>query len=127
MSNVPGLAIMVWSCDLAKPENLATPFMAAQAAAALDLDVEMLFTAQAISWLLPAHGERLAGFGTQSRCVREYLETCATMGIRVYACSQAMAGAGLRTEELVPQCSGHSGMVAFVERSIDPDWRTLVF
>ena len=58
-----GLAIMVWSCDLTRPELLATPFMTAQAAAALDMPVKMLFTSQSVEWLLLEHRDKLVGFG----------------------------------------------------------------
>jgi len=43
------------------------------------------------------------------------------------ACSQALAALGLPREALVSQCSGLGGMVAFVERTQDPRWSTLVF
>jgi predicted peroxiredoxin len=122
-----GLAIMVWSCDPQNPERAATPFMAAQAAAAMDLKVEMLFTAQAVQWLLPEHAETLIGFGPQRLPVRHYLEAAAGLGIEMRACSQAMHALGLGREALVPQCAGPGGLVAFLGRGQDPAWRTLVF
>jgi predicted peroxiredoxin len=122
-----GLAIMVWSCDPQNPERAATPFMAAQAAAAMDLKVEMLFTAQAVQWLLPEHAETLIGFGPQRLPVRHYLEAAAGLGIEMRACSQAMHALGLGREGLVPQCAGLGGLVAFLGRGQDPAWRTLVF
>jgi predicted peroxiredoxin len=121
------LAIMVWSCDIRNPQRAATPFMVAQAAAALDLHVEMLFTAEAIGWLLPENGALPIGFGPQARRVREYLETCAELGITIHACSQAMAAAEIRRDMLVPQCGGFAGMVSFVDHCHDAGWRTLVF
>jgi predicted peroxiredoxin len=122
-----GLAIMVWSCDPQNPERAATPFMAAQAAAAMDLKVEMLFTAQAVQWLLSAHADTLIGFGPQRLPVRHYLEAAAGLGIEMRACSQAMHALGLGREALVPQCAGPGGLVAFLGRGQDPAWRTLVF
>jgi predicted peroxiredoxin len=122
-----GLAIMVWSCDLNNPERAATPFMAAQAAAAMDLKVEMLFTAQAVQWLFPEHGDQLIGFGPQSLPVRHYLEAAAGLGIELRACSQAMHALGRGRDALAPQCAGLGGMVDFLGRGQDPAWRTLVF
>jgi predicted peroxiredoxin len=123
----PGLLIMVWSCDLQKPELAATPFMVAQAAAALDLQVEMLFTAQAVQWLFLEHRDRLIGFGPQRLSVRHYLEAAADVGIEIRACSQAMHALGCRSDTLAPQCAGLGGIVAFIERGQDPAWRALVF
>jgi predicted peroxiredoxin len=122
-----GLAIMVWSCDPKNPERAATPFMNAQAAAAMDLKVEMLFTAQAVQWLLPEHADTLIGFGPQSLPVRHYLEAAAGLGIEMRACSQAMHALGLGREALVAQCVGLGGMVAFLGRGQEVGWRMLVF
>lgn len=122
-----GLAIMVWSCDLRQPELLATPFMAAQAASALEMQVNMLFTAQAVQWLLPEHGDTLIGFGPQRLPLRHYLETAAEAGVELRACSQAWHALGLGSTPLASQCAGFEGMVAFIARGHDPGWRTLVF
>jgi predicted peroxiredoxin len=126
-ATTPGLSIMVWSCDLGNRERAATPFMVAQAATALDLRVEMLFTAQAVQWLLSEHGETLIGFGPQCLPVRHYLEAVADLGVTMLACSQALQALGRGREALAPQCTGLGGTVAFVERTQDPLWRTLVF
>jgi predicted peroxiredoxin len=122
-----GLSLMVWSCNLQHPELAATPFVTAQAAAALDLQVQMLFTAQAVEWLLLEHRDKLIGFGPQRLPVHHYLEAAADMGIEIRACSQALHAVGRGSDTLVPQCAGFEGMVAFIERCQDPAWRTLVF
>jgi predicted peroxiredoxin len=124
---VAGLAIMVWSCDLRDPERAATPFMAAQAAAALDIKVEMLFVAQAVQWLLPEYGDRLIGFGPKCFPVRHYLESAADLEIDIRACSQALNALGRDHTEIVMQCSGIGGMVAFIVRGQELDWHTMVF
>lgn len=122
-----GLAILVWSCDRNASERAATPFIAAQAAAALDLRVEMLFTARSVEWLLPANGSELIGFGDERQPVSHYLQASASLGVRLLACSQAAHALGIRQDMLVPQCAGAGGMVSFIEHTTDPAWRTLVF
>lgn len=122
-----GLSIMVWSCGPDHADRAATPFVAAQAAAALDLEVELLFTARTVHWLLAAQQETPIGFGRETVPLTTYLQACAEAGVRMRACSQAMAALGLPREALVSQCSGLGGMVAFVERTQDPRWSTLVF
>jgi predicted peroxiredoxin len=122
-----GLSIMVWSCDPQNPERAATPFIVAQAAAALDLQVEMLFTAQAVQWLLTERQDDLIGFGPERQPVRHYLQAAADMGIEIRACSQAAHAFGITSASLAPQCAGMGGVVAFVERGQSPGWRTMVF
>lgn len=122
-----GLLIMVWSCDLHNPELVATPFLAAQAGSALDLQVKMLFTAQSVQWLLAEHRDRLIGFGPHRLPAHHYLAAAADMGIEIRACSQALHAVGGSSGMLVPQCAGLEGMVAFIEHGQDPAWRTLVF
>ena len=127
MASRRGLSIMVWSCGPEDAERAATPFVVAQAAAALDLEVEMLFTARSVHWLLASRQETLLGFGRDRQPLAAYLQACAEAGVRMRACSQAMAASGLRAEAPAPQCCGLGGTVAFVERTQDPDWSVRVF
>ena len=122
-----GLAIMVWSCDLTRPELLATPFMTAQAAAALDMPVTMLFTNQAAAWLLRENAGRLTGFGDDRRSVARHLDATVELGVEIRACSQALSALGAAPAALAPQCAGVEGMVTFVERASAPGWRLVVF
>jgi uncharacterized protein len=48
-----GVAILLWSCDPDRPALLATPFVQAAAAAALELPVEVYFTARSVRLLVP--------------------------------------------------------------------------
>lgn len=122
-----GLSILVWSCGPDDAERAATPFVLAQAAAALDLEVELLFTARSVHWLLASEREMPIGFGPETLPLATYLRTCAEAGVRILACGQALAAIELPREALAPECSGLGGMVAFVERTQDPRWSTLVF
>lgn len=118
---------MVWSCGPEDAERAATPFVVAQAAAALDLEVEMLFTARSVHWLLASQQETPLGFGRERRPLITYLQACAEAGVQMRACSQALAASGLRPEALAPQCCGLGGTVAFIERTQDARWSVLVF
>jgi predicted peroxiredoxin len=122
-----GLSLLVWSCGPEAADRAATPFVVAQAAAALELEVEMLFTAQAVHWMLAAQQDTPVGFGADRQPVRQYVDACAGLGVQMRACSQALAGLGQGREVLATHCTGVGGVVAFVERTQDPRWRTLVF
>lgn len=122
-----GLAIMVWSCDLSRPELLATPFMAAQAAAALDMQVRMLFSSQSVQWLLRENAGRLTGFGPDPWPIARHLDASAELGIDIRACTQALHASGAQRTALAAQCAGVEGMVSFIEQGSAPGWRMLVF
>jgi len=122
-----GLAILVWSCDLSRPELLATPFMAAQAAAALDMRVKMLFSNQSVQWLLADNAARLTGFGAEQWAIARHLEASVDLGVEIRACTQALHASGIDHPMLAPQCAGVEGMVSFVEQGSAPGWRMLVF
>jgi len=122
-----GLAIMVWSCDLTRPELLATPFMTAQAAAALDMPVKMLFSSQSVQWLLARNRDQLVGFGTERWIIGRHLKTTAELGVEIRACTQALHASGAVRTDLNEQCTGVEGMVSFVEQGRAPGWQMLVF
>lgn len=122
-----GLAILVWSCDLSRPELLATPFMTAQAAAALDMRVKMLFSSQSVQWLLAENAARLTGFGAEQWPISRHLEASVDLGVEIRACTQALHASGAGRAMLAPHCAGVEGMVSFVEQGSAPGWRMLVF
>lgn len=124
---IHSLALLLWSADLAAPHRVATPFVMAQAAAALDMEVELYFTAQSVHLLTPLAGTQVVGFGPEQRPLADYLAEVHQLGIKLYACSQALHAAGLKREDLTPLCKGLGGAVQFMNRTADPAWRTLVF
>lgn len=124
---IRSLAILFWSADLSAPQRVATPFVMAQAAAALDMQVELYFTAQCVQLLQPRLGGVTVGFGPEQRSLASYLTGVHELGIKLYACGQALHAAGLAREDLIPLCSGLGGSVQFMGRTSDPAWRTLVF
>lgn len=125
--SVHSVAMLLWSADLSAPQRLATPFVLAQAAAVMDLDVEIYFTAQSVQLLTPQAGATPVGFGPEQHVLADYLAQMQELGIGLYACGQALHAAGLTRGQLIPLCSGIGGSVQFIGRAADPAWRTLVF
>jgi len=122
-----GLAILLWSADLKSPERLATPFVMAQAAMALEQSVELYFTAASVQLLTEAAGHLRVGFGRDIKPLEDYLRETQALGAQLYACSQALHAAGLSRDDLTALCTGLGGSVQFMSRSCDPNWRALVF
>jgi predicted peroxiredoxin len=122
-----GTAVLMWSADLSQPARLATPFMLAQTAVAMDSAAELYFTAQCVELLLPSNSARLIGFGSEQLNLGAYLERAVQDGVKLYACSQAMHALNYRLTDLAPFVTGAGGLIQFMARSQERQWRTLVF
>lgn len=124
---VAGLAILLWAADPDTPHRLATPFFHAAAAAAMDIPVEIYFTAASVRLLARGVAETLRPNAAHPKTVLDSIHEASELGARLFACSDALAAHGLATASLIPQCNGHGGAVQFVARAADLHWRTLVF
>jgi len=124
---VEGVAILLWAADAQAPQRLATPFAVAAAAAALELPVEMYFTAASVQLLVPGVAGRLHASTRHDKTVLAWLQEAVAHGARLYACSDALQAQGLDPHRLLPECSGHGGVLQFAARAGDRRWRALVF
>ncbi|THF62097.1 DsrE family protein [Pseudothauera rhizosphaerae] len=128
------LAILVWAADPAVPELCATPFYFAAAAAAMDAEVEMYFTARSVRLLARGVAETLYADGTRDevapggrRAVADFLQEAHRYGVRFYACPSAMQAHGVAADALRAEVAGQAGAAAFLGRALDDGWRTLTF
>lgn len=124
---VKGLALLLWASDPARPELLATPFFHAAAAAALELEVEIYFSARSVLLLAPGVAEGLRASERHPMTIAQHMRQAVAHGARLYACSDALQAQGLARGGLIPECRGHGGAVQFMGRLADPAWRCLVF
>jgi len=128
---VEGVAILLWAADADAPHRLATPFAVAAAAAALELPVELYFSARCVRLLLPGVAAGLRASQAEpvphARTVADAMREALDHGARFYACSDALAAQGLTLQMLTPECSGHGGALQFAARAGDARWRALVF
>jgi len=124
---VAGVAVLLWAADPATPARLATPFFHAAAAAAMELPVEIYFTAASVRLLAPGVAEALRPNPAHPRTVLESMREATSHGARLYACADALSAHGLRPDALIPECAGLGGAVQFMARAADLRWRTLVF
>ena len=124
---VEGIAILLWSTEPSAPHRLATPFFHAAAAAAMDLPVEMYFTARSVQLLVPGVAERLHASDLHPKSVLDAMREAVSHGAVLLACSDALQANGLAADSLIPECAGRGGAVQFMARAADMRWRTLVF
>ena len=94
-----GVAILLWAADPTVPQRLATPFFHAAAAAAMDIPVEVYFTAGSVQLLAPGVAQGLRASTRHDKTVLDAMR----------------------------EAVGHGGAVQFMARAADLRWRTLVF
>lgn len=124
---VDGIAILLWAADADAPQRLATPFFHAAAAGAMDVPVEIYFTAGSVRLLAPGVAQALHPNPAHPKTVLDSMREATAFGARLYACSDALRAHGLALEGLIAECSGAGGAVQFMARAADLRWRTLVF
>lgn len=121
------LAILVWAADPSRPELCATPFYFAAAAAAMDVEVEMYFTARSVELLRQGVAEKLEAATGSGKSVADFRREALAFGVRLYACPTALTSHDVPENALIPTLAGQAGAAAFLGRSLDPAWRTLSF
>ncbi|TNF62423.1 MAG: hypothetical protein EP306_03295 [Burkholderiales bacterium] len=125
--SLSGVAMLLWACEPESAHRLATPFLFASAAAAMDMPVEVYFTARSVLLLAPGRADGLRAGAEAGRSIGELMRESVSHGARFYACTEALRAQGLQGRPLIGECSGHGGAVQFMARAADPAWRTLVF
>lgn len=121
------LAILLWSVDLQRPDLAAAPFVYAAAATALDAEVEIHFAGRSVRLLVEGEAAWRDTSENGGRSLYAFMQDAARGGARFLACSMAWAEYVAPEDPTIAEYSGQAGATAFVARSLDPEWRTLVF
>ena len=120
------LALLIWAATPAHPELCVTPLVHALAARALDAEVEIHFAGPAVRWLVEGIADAAYTTPTKEKSIGDFLREVLAEDVRLLACGMARAAWVADGEKLIPQ-AGAAGATAFVARTLDPAWRTLVF
>lgn len=121
------LAILLWQAGPDDPERCAAPFVFAAVAAAMDCEVEIHFSGRAVRLLIPGVAESLYSGHDASKSLYRFMQDAAEHGARFVGCSMAEREHLAQIPERIPEYVRVVGAAAFVQRTLDPDWRTLVF
>ena len=121
------LAILVWSIAPERPELAAAPFVYAATAGAMDCEVEIHFAGTAVKLLAPGVAAAMHPSAGRERSIYDFMRDAAEQGAAFYGCQMALRAHGLVDRPLIPEYSGAAGAAAFVARTLDPEWRSLVF
>ena len=122
-----GIAILLWAADPQAPHRLATPFFHAAAAAAMDLPVEIYFTARSVQLLVPGVAASLRASATNDKTILDAMQEAVAHGALLLACTDALQANGIDPQHQIAECSGRGGAVQFMARAGDLRWRTLVY
>lgn len=121
------LAILLWAATPERPQLCATPFVHAAAGAALDAEVEIHFAGPAVRLLVAGVAANLRPWPDMETSVYAMMRQAANLDVRFLACAMAMNALVGQDEQLIPEYTGTAGASAFVQRTLDPDWATLVY
>ena len=121
------LAILLWSTDLDRPDLAAAPFVDAAAACALDAEVEIHFAGRSVELLLAGRAAAVCPADGSGRSLYAFMQDAAQGGARLLACSMAWREHVADGAATIPEFAGQAGATAFIARTLDADWRTLVF
>ena len=126
MNDAEKLVIVLWSADPSAPDRAAAPFVYALAARALEIDVEMHFTAGAVRWLFDGVAADAFTDRGRTKTVRDFIGEAAGAGVRLYACAMAL-NERRRGEALVAELTGVAGAATVVGAAVEPGCRVMVF
>lgn len=121
------LAILVWSATPDRPQLCATPFVHAAAAAAFDCEVEIHFAGPAVRLLVAGVAESLLPWPGVDTSIYHMMRQAANLDVSFRACAMAMGALVGKDEALIPEYAGPIAASAFVDRTLDPEWATLVY
>ena len=111
----PRLVIVVNDVPAAGAE---VPLRYALVAAALDADVEVHCVGASVAWLRN---------GAAPAPLQQQLDEAAAEGVRIYACSLALAAHGVPVAELVPAVAGVRGAAALLAAGFSANARFMNF
>jgi hypothetical protein len=120
-------AILLWSATADRPELCATPFVHAAAAAAFDCEVEIHFAGPTVRLLVAGVAEGLRPWPGVETSIYQMMRQATNLGASLNACAMAMGALVGKDEALIPEYAGTIAASAFVARTLDPEWATLVY
>lgn len=112
------VTIVLWAATPERPRDVAAPLLYALAARALDAEVEVHFTGEAVEWLFPGVAARANCDALGSRTVLDLLREARAQGVRHYACSMAAAERA-QGRSLIDEADGIAGAATVMSRGLD--------
>lgn len=109
------IIIMLMNTGPDRPSSLGTPFFQASAAAAMDLEVEVYFSAGNIALLRPGVADQLFPGKAKTKSVYAFMQDAHAAGVKFYACGGGMEEHDLGIRETIPEFDGARGAAAYID------------
>ncbi|MBD3608986.1 MAG: DsrE family protein, partial [Gammaproteobacteria bacterium] len=119
--------IMLLNTGPDRPASLGSPFFQASAAAAMDLEVEVYFSASNIALLRPGVAEELFPGKEKTKSVYQFMQEAHAAGARFFACGSGMEEHDLTIDETIPEFDGACGAASFIDTIIQDNVVTLSY
>ena len=121
------LAILLWGATVDRPQLCATPFVHAAAAASFDCEVEIHFSGPSVRLLVAGVAASLKPWPGSATSILDMMRQAANLDVRFLACAMALEALVGKDEQLIAEYGGTAGASLFIQRTLDPDWATLVY
>ena len=121
------LVILLWAASPQVPWLCGTPFSVAAAAAAMDAEVLIYFSAQSVRLCAPGVAERLFPGAGEQRSVAQFMQHARDHGARFLACNASLEACGLTLTDCDPWFDGIAGASSVAAHALELESRVLVF
>jgi predicted peroxiredoxin len=121
------LIVILLNTDARNNEELGAPFYHAAVAAALDYDVDLIFTATAGRLLKKGVAERMEVKPGSGKTVYDFMRDAHAAGVRFLGCSANLDLFDLTKDDLIPECAGVVGAATFIGEIMETDAKVLTY
>lgn len=121
------LVIVLVNTDPRNPEELGAPFYHAATAAAMDFDVDVVCTATAGKLMRKGVAEALYVKAGSTMSVYDWIKQAHENGARFWACPANLDLFDMKTEDLIPECSGLMGAATMIGAIMEDSTQVLSY
>lgn len=112
--------VILQTSGLDTPHRLPSPFFIATAAAAMEMDARMVFTAKGCGILKKGEAEKVY-IKEGGKPISYFLNLAVDAGVKFYYCQPGLELMDMTADDLVKEVSGVIGAAAFVDIVQDAD------
>jgi predicted peroxiredoxin len=121
------LLIVLLNTDPRNVEELAAPFYHAAVAAAMDYEVDVVFTATAGKLMVKGVAEALHVKSEHPMTVYDWIKEAHEHGARLWACPANLDLFDITEADLIPECKGMMGAATMIRDIMDGECRVLTY
>ncbi len=121
------LIIVLANTDPRNHEELGAPIFQATVAAAMEYEVEVIFTATAGKLLKKGVAEKLFVKEGSPKSVYDFMKDAHEAGAKLYCCSPNLDLFDMTKDDLIPECEGIIGGAYLIEGVMEGDNKVLTY